>query len=65
MQPSLNSFMGKDNHKGLGAVVGTVSKSKPFTNKNSKSSKDSETKRSKKASSNRSGGGGSGFGSPK
>ena len=63
MQPSLNAFMGKDNHKGLGATVVTSSKSKSTKNDSDRGIKEGDTKRIKKVTPNKSGGGG--FGGPK
>ena len=62
-QPSLNAFMGKDNHKGLGATVVTSSKSKSTKNDSDRGIKEGDTKRIKKVTPNKSGGGG--FGGPK
>lgn len=61
MQPSMNAFMGKDNHKGLSTSVPVVTKTK-IKEGSSKITKENETKRTKKSSSSKPSGGG--FGAP-
>jgi hypothetical protein len=64
MQPSINKFMGKDDHKNLGVTVGNISSSSSSSSSSSgsgKSSKKAEKDAAKESSKSRKASGG-GFG---